>query len=136
MGTTYYTQVFYVAKSKERHPLIVNLFRSASQFGKLKKVKRGGGYLTVHITVSDNSRDQSNELLTDQYENLCSLGYISDSIEGPYWRCSSGMTSDIDDSGDWGRIDVEKQKRKELLTRLWGDFPNLMQKLKESPPIP
>ncbi len=153
MSSTFTTITFYVAPSKERHPLVSQLFRCANAVSDGKPgmvmVTRFEGFLTGTFVLCDGDRYEESwtedsglgregyeevKKFFDLYRQLCDLGYLSEDH-----RTSSRSNSG--DRSDWGkpvygrdRWGSVREMGKKKLQHFWKEYPNLMSIIKYGQP--
>lgn len=158
MPTTVGTGVFYIAASKERHPLVSKLLRMVDKWAKDKPivhVTRVEGFLTGKFGIID--WDHRDEEFMKLYEELGNLGYISEDYRCEWSEWSAyGCTFDTwyDRVGNTAYEigtkqvrhfneytlggeevnEVPQLSRKEKARKFWEEFPNLMHILKYDRP--
>ncbi len=164
MPTTIGTGVFYIAPSKEHHPLVSKLLRMEYQYYKdghekttqrVVSVRRTDGFLTGTFGIIDG--DVRDETFMKLYEELGDLGYISEDYRSCWWEWSSdGCTFSTwyDRAGDTAYEigtkqvrdfsefllggdeldDIPQLSHKEKVRKFWEEFPNLMHILKYDRP--
>ena len=160
MPTTVGTGVFYIAPSKERHPLVSQLLRMEYTYYKhghektterVVSVSRDGGFLTGTFGIIDD--DVRDETFMKLYKQLGDLGYISEDYRRQWSEWSSDgciFNTWYDRVGDIAyeigtnqvrhfsefllggeeRGEIPRLPHKEKARKFWEDFPNLMHLLK------
>jgi hypothetical protein len=139
MSSTFTCITFYVAPTKEHHPLVSKLLRcehdgrSYKRDGdnRMVKVTREGEFLTGRFTICDYYMgEEGGDEFFDLYWQVCALGYISQDHETQSWDYSDGDDEEHE-------LREQERKKKEKLKFFWLAFPNLMFIIKhERPPIP
>jgi len=153
MSSTQTRITFYVAPSKERHPLVSQLFRciDAERIGKpriVESVTRIEGFLTGTFEISDgnmyqydgfdgdtdchNQKDyEETKKFFDLYRELGALGYLSEDHRCSWWSSGGSRGS------DWNDVDYDdeieeyrRQEEKKKLKFFWQEYPNLMSIIK------
>ena len=151
MSSTFTTVTFYVAPSKERHPLVSELLRAVGRDGKSRivhKVTRTDSFLTGSFEICDGDmydedeedyrqmygREQHKEwrIFCDLYRQLCNLGYISEDHRCSWWSSNGAFGSDWEMASlaeHESREFLQKEKRRKLKL-FWQEYPNLMSLIK------
>lgn len=140
MSSTFSTVTFYVAPSKERHPLVSQLLRSidAGRDGRprVAKVTRVGGFLTGTFELCDGDwydeefqsdwpededvgdqpsparvRYEETKQFFDLYRRLGDLGYISQNHRYSWWSGNG------DHGSDWEEGPLDHHEYQEFLQK-------------------